>query len=67
MIYDKNGILVNKTALKVGEEIDHITGKLMTRLFKQGMTIVEGRALIQFLQSQVTIAALLKLIRKQYP
>jgi len=65
MIYDKNGNLVNKAAFKAGEEIGRITDCLYKRLFKQGMTVVEGRVLVQFLCGQVDVSAILELMKKQ--
>jgi len=65
MIYDVNGNVVNKAAFKAAREIGHITDCLYKRLFKQGMTALEGRALIHFLQGQISISAILELMKKQ--
>jgi hypothetical protein len=64
MIYDANGNVVNKAAFKAAKEIGYITDRLYKRLFKQGMTVVEGRALVQFLQGQVSVSAILEILTK---
>jgi hypothetical protein len=65
MIYDANGNVVSKAAFKAAKEIGYITDRLYKRLFKQGMTIVEGRALVQFLHGQISVSAILELMMKQ--
>lgn len=65
MIYDANGNIVSRLANKAGKEIGLITDRLYQRLFKQGMTITEGRALITFLQGQVNVSAILGILKRQ--
>jgi hypothetical protein len=64
-IYDKNGNLANKDAFKVGEELSDATTKLYKRLLKKGMTIVEGRALSDYLKGQVDVSAIMQLMIAQ--
>jgi len=65
MIFDSNGQLVNEVAIKTGEKIGHMTTRLMMRLLKEGMTTVEGHALIHNLQGQVNISATIELLLAQ--
>jgi hypothetical protein len=62
MIFDSNGQLVNEVAIKTGKKIGHMTTRLMKRLLKEGMTAVEGRALIHDLQALVNISAIIELL-----
>ena len=65
MIYNEHGDLVGKQAFKTGDLISKEVTKLYKTLFKQGMTIIEGRALTTHLVNAVEVAALIALIKAQ--
>lgn len=64
-IYDATGNLTNKTAFRAAKKIGEITDRLYASLLRQGMSIVEGRALETYLQGQINVSAILALMQAQ--
>ena len=65
MIYNSDGNLANEAAFKAADKIGRIAINLFKRLLKEGMTIVEGRALSEHLKSQISIASIIQLMKAQ--
>jgi hypothetical protein len=65
MVYDRNGNLTNDAAFAVGDKIAKLTDKLFKQLLADGMSIVEGRALADYLKSQVGISEIINLMKAQ--
>lgn len=64
-IYDTNGNLTSKAAFQAAKKIGEITDRLYASLLRQGMSIVEGRALETHLQGQINVSAILALMKAQ--
>lgn len=56
-VYDKNGNLIEVRASDAAFDIRKITMKLYAKLFADGMTALEGRALVNYLSSAIDFAA----------
>ncbi len=67
MIYNELGNLENEVATGLGEDISMRVTELFTALFKDGMTVVEARALTHYLVGQVDVSAIFSIIKHQYP
>jgi len=65
MIFDEQGNLVNKRAFKTIKIIEDEVDQLYRSLLKQGMTIVEGRALADSLQGAVSVSTVINLMKAQ--
>jgi len=64
-LYDVNGNLTNKAAFRAAKKIGEVTDRLYASLLRQGMSIVEGRALETHLQGQINVSAILALMKAQ--
>ena len=65
MIYDRRGNLRSEAAFKTADKIGVLTDQLFKQLLKEGMTVVEGRALSAHLEHSVNISATIQLMRSQ--
>ena len=65
MIYNNKGILVNKKAIKVNRLIDSETKKLFKLLFKEGMTFIESKALLDHLYGSIRLASTIELLKSR--
>jgi hypothetical protein len=64
-IYNADGNLTNVRASAAAQDIRQIAADLYAALFEVGMTVVEGRALVDYLTSEVDFAALCAITKHQ--
>jgi hypothetical protein len=64
-VYNEFGHMTNEKAAKVAVKIGRWAAKLMEELLLEGMTILEGYALKDFLKGQIDVAAFLTLAKQQ--
>lgn len=64
-VYDKVGNLTEVRAADAAHVIRKITTRLYERLFADGMTALEGRALVNYLASAVDFAAVITISKHQ--
>jgi len=65
MVYNELGHMINAKAVKVAAKIGRLSGKLIEELLADGMSIIEGRALMDYLKAQVDVAAFMSLAIEQ--
>ena len=64
-VYDENGNLTEVLASDAAHDIRHITAELYKKLFADGMTDLEGRALVNYLTSAVDFAAVIAISKHE--
>ena len=64
-VYDEFGHMTNEKAAKVAAKMGRQVAKLMEELLLEGMTILEGHALKDYLKGQIDVAAFLTLAKQQ--
>lgn len=64
-VYDKNGNLTNVQASDAARDIREITAKLYAKLFADGMTVLEGQALVSYLASAVDFSTYIAITKYQ--
>ena len=64
-VYDKNGNLTSVQASDTAREIRNITIALYEKLFAGGMTVLEGRALMNYLTTAVDFAAVVTISKHE--
>ena len=64
-IFDKDGTLVNKDAVKALRSIEKTTRTLCEKMLRQGMTRSESKALANELQTGINIAVCLANLHNQ--
>jgi len=65
IVYDSLGNLTNEKVGAVAKELSRLTDQLFAELFNDGMSILEGRALTEYLTSEVRTTAILQLMKAQ--
>jgi hypothetical protein len=65
VIYDKEGNLTDKRAIKTSRLIEEECEKLFKALFKQGMPVAEGRALLSDLEGSIRVAVQLCILKSR--
>jgi len=61
-IYDEQGVLTNERALDVSEKIATRVGFLVTSLLAEGVSVVEVRAMLLHIETEMKYAATLSLL-----
>lgn len=64
-VYNNNGNLTNTQAADTARDIRNITIALYEKLFADGMTVLEGRALMNYLTSAVDFASVITISKHE--
>lgn len=64
-VYDDIGNMTSNRAGALAREISQKVGTLLDALFAEGMTIVEARALLGYLQSEISTTAIMCIMQQQ--
>jgi hypothetical protein len=64
-VYDENGNLTEVRATAAAQDIRQIAADMYEELFEGGMTVVEARALVDYLTSEIDYAALCAITKHQ--
>lgn len=64
-VYDDLGNMTNELAGEVGREMGDKVDELLDALFDEGMTIVEARALVGYLKTEINYVATLNFMQRQ--
>lgn len=65
LVCDKLGNIQNEKVSEITKIMSQITKELFVKLFEEGMTLLEARALVDYLVTEVHTTAVLEIMQKQ--
>lgn len=65
LVCDELGNIQNEKVSEITKIMSQITKELFVKLFEEGMTLLEARALVDYLVTEVHTTAVLEIMQKQ--
>jgi len=65
LVYNDYGDMHNEKAGEIAKVLSQITHQLYEKLFEEGMTMLEARALIDYLTCEIHTTAIMSMMRKR--
>lgn len=66
-VYDNEGNMANEHASDVVRDVSKQIGELMESLFQTGMTTLEARALLSYIEGQIQYEVIMCILQRQLP
>jgi len=66
LVYDDDGNMHNTQVTEFAEKLDRYVSDFLQELFDQGMTVLECRALLGHLKSQLSYTAVFRMLDAQF-